>query len=134
MRVVYFSSVSANTERLTRAVQRLVPEVTFTRLPLRAGDVEVEVDAAYILITPTYGGGDGRGAVPKQVIRFLNNPENRRHLRGVIGTGNRNFGAAYGLAADVIADKCNVPVLTKVEVFGTPDDIDRIAHIIKETL
>lgn len=135
MRVAYFSSVSDNTHRLVQSVIAASDgAVQATRLPLRSGDEPVQLQAAYILITPTYGGGDGRGAVPKQVIRFLNDPENRRHLRGVIGTGNRNFGTAYGLAADVIAHKCQVPVLAKVEVFGTPDEIQHIIRILKETL
>ena len=85
------------------------------------------VDEPYVLITPTYGGGQGRGhekgAVPKQVIRFLNDEENRKHLRGVISAGNTNFGAGYGLAGDIIARKCGVPHLYRFELFGTPDDV-----------
>src|SRR5699024_11800880 len=51
----------------------------------------------FVLITPTYGGGNGHGAVPKQVIKFLNDERNRKHIRGVIGAGNTNFGQAYCL-------------------------------------
>lgn len=42
------------------------------------------------------------GAVPRQAIRFLNDPHNRQLIRGVIAAGNRNFGEAYGQAGDVI--------------------------------
>ena len=66
----------------------------------------LHVDEPYVLVVPTYGGGDGQGAVPKQVIRFLNDPQNRSLIRGVIGAGNTNFGEAYGLAGDIIAAKC----------------------------
>lgn len=77
-----------------------------------------------MLVVPTYGGGDGNGAVPKQVIRFLNDPHNRSPLRGVIAAGNTNFGTAYGLAGDIIAAKTGgVPTLYRFEVFGTPDDV-----------
>jgi len=58
----------------------------------------------FILILPTYAGSDGRGAVPKAVIHFLNMEENRRLLRGVIAGGNRSFGATFGLAGTVIAE------------------------------
>ena len=82
--------------------------------------------APYVLITPTYADGQGRGAVAKQVIRFLNDPARRRLLRGVIAGGNRNFGATYGLAGEVIARKCDVPMLYRFELAGTDTDITRL--------
>lgn len=80
----------------------------------------------YVLICPTFADGEGRGAVPKQVIHFLNDPDRRAGLRGVIATGNRNFGATYALAGRVISDKCNVPVLYRFELAGTDLDISRV--------
>lgn len=116
--LVYFSSVSGNTHRF---VQKLGREAV--RIPIHRDEPTPVADEPYVLITPTYGGGNGAGAVPKQVIRFLNNPTNRSLLRGVIAGGNTNFGSAYGLAADVISAKCGVPALYRFEVFGTPEDV-----------
>ena len=116
--VVYFSSVSGNTARFVEKLGRPA-----ARIPLYASDPPLEQREPYVLIVPTYGGGDGKGAVPKQVIRFLNDEENRKHLRGVISAGNTNFGAGYGLAGDIIARKCDVPHLYRFELFGTPDDV-----------
>ncbi len=70
--------------------------------------------------------GKGHGAVPKQVIRFLNDSARRAHLLGVIGTGNRNFGATYALSGRIIAEKCKVPLLYSFELAGTETDITRI--------
>jgi len=67
----------------------------------------------------------GQGAVPKQVIRFLNAPTRRARIVGVIASGNRNFGATYALAGRIIATKCNVPLLYRFELAGTPTDIAR---------
>ena len=124
--LVYFSSASGNTARF---VEKL--GMRAVRLPLRRNDPEVFVDEPYVLITPTYGGGQGRlnerGAVPKQVIRFLNDERNRGFIRGVIAAGNTNFGDAFGLAGDIISRKCRVPHLYRVEVFGTQDDVDRVS-------
>ncbi len=84
------------------------------------------VDAPFVVICPTYADGQGRGAVPKPVIRFLNDSSRRALLRGVIGAGNRNFGATYALAARVIAEKCGVPVLWRFELAGTDTDIQQV--------
>jgi protein involved in ribonucleotide reduction len=116
--IVYFSSVSGNTARFVNGLDRAAE-----RIPLRACDTAVVVREPYVLIVPTYGGGDAGGAVPKQVIRFLNVAENRDGLRGVIGAGNTNFGTAYGAAGDVISAKCGVPMLYRFELFGTQDDV-----------
>ncbi|ALJ19729.1 class Ib ribonucleoside-diphosphate reductase assembly flavoprotein NrdI [Microbacterium sp. No. 7] len=124
--LVYFSSVSGNTARF---IEKLgMPAV---RIPLRSTEPPVVVNEPYVLVTPTYGGGQGRGeekgAVPKQVIRFLNDEHNRSYIRGVISAGNTNFGDAYCLAGDIISRKCRVPHLYRIELFGTPDDIDRVS-------
>jgi protein involved in ribonucleotide reduction len=72
------------------------------------------------------------GTVPQPVVQFLGDVTNRAWLRGVIGAGNTNFGAAYGLAADLIAAKCQVPCLAKFELIGTPADVERIQRGLTE--
>ena len=123
--LVYFSSVSGNTARF---VEKL--GLPARRIPLHRTDEDLVVDEPFVLVTPTYGGGQGRGeekgAVPKQVIRFLNDERNRRHIRGVISAGNTNFGEHFCLAGDIISRKCNVPHLYRLEVFGTPEDVERV--------
>ena len=126
--IVYFSSASGNTHRFAQKL-----DLPARRIPLYARDEPMLVTQPYVLIVPTYGGGNGQGAVPKQVIRFLNNEGNRSLIRGVIGAGNTNFGAAYAAAGDVIAAKTGVPHLYRFEVFGTPDDV-RIVRDGLETL
>jgi len=80
----------------------------------------------YILVVPTYGGGAEGPAIPKPVRVFLNNPANRDLLRGVIGTGNTNFGEHYCKAADMISAKTGVPIIARVEIMGTPEDVDKV--------
>ena len=80
--------------------------------------------APFVLVVPTYGGGEQAGAVPKQVIAFLNDPANRALLRGVITAGNTNFGEHYCLAGPVISRKCGVPELYRFELLGTQRDIE----------
>jgi protein involved in ribonucleotide reduction len=77
-------------------------------------------------VVPTYGGGDGKGAVPKQVIKFLNVKANRDLLQGVIAGGNTNFYEAYCLAGDIISRKCGVPLMYRFELMGTPEDVTAV--------
>ena len=120
--LVFFSSVSGNTARF---VEKL--GMRTRQIPLHRRDEALEVGEPYVLVSPTYGGGNGQGAVPKQVIRFLNDEQNRKWIRGVISTGNTNFGAAYCIGGDIISRKCQVPHLDKVEVLVTPDDVVRVS-------
>ena len=115
--LVYFSSVSGNTHRFISTLGREA-----ARIPLVRRAEPLLVTDPYVLVLPTYGGGNGNGAVPKQVIAFLNEPQNRSLIRGVIASGNTNFGTAYGIAGDIVAAKCGVPMLYRFELFGTPDD------------
>ena len=120
-RIVYFSSATENTARFLDRVG--LPR---ERIPLRAGDPFLNVDYDYVLVIPTYGGGNVRGAVPKQVIKFLNEPANRAGCKGVISAGNTNFGEAYCLAGRLIAQKVGVPHLYQFELLGTPEDVSRV--------
>ena len=116
--LVYFSSVSENTRRF---VDRLGFEAE--RIPLTSGHSSLQVREPYVLVVPTYGGGNRGGAVPRQVVRFLNDEDNRAHLRGVIAAGNTSFGAAYCIAGDIISAKCQVPYLYAFELLGTNEDV-----------
>ncbi|ADG73362.1 NrdI protein [Cellulomonas flavigena DSM 20109] len=119
--LVYFSSTSDNTHRF---VQKL--GLPAHRIPLRPADGFLHVTEPYVLLVPTYGGGNEGGAVPRQVVKFLNDEGNRALIRGVIAAGNTNFGEAYCIAGDIIAAKCKVPYLYAFELMGTSEDVTRV--------
>lgn len=116
--LIYFSSTSENTKRFVDKLGR-----DSVRIPLYASESPLVATEPFVLVLPTYGGTGGEGSVPKQVIRFLNNPQNRKLIRGVIGAGNTNFGDNYCMAGDIVAAKCKVPHLYRFELMGTPDDV-----------
>ncbi|SIS54910.1 class Ib ribonucleoside-diphosphate reductase assembly flavoprotein NrdI [Phaeovulum vinaykumarii] len=119
--LVFYSSASGNTARFVAALG-----LSAARIPIRAEYAMPRPDGLFVLICPTYADGTGRGAVPKQVIRFLNDPGTRGRLKGVIASGNRNFGAFFAASGEVIARKCAVPVLYRFELAGTEADIARV--------
>ena len=124
--VVFFSSASENTARFVAGCHLQDEGVNVHRIPLHADDPPLQVREPYILMVPTYGGGDPQKAVPTQVKRFLNDPDNRQWIRGVIASGNTNFGTAFCAAGDIIAAKCNVPFLYRFELMGTPEDAAKV--------
>jgi protein involved in ribonucleotide reduction len=124
--IVYFSNYSGNTKRFVEKIN----DGSFTdyRIPIDSRDscAYPVPTAPYILFVPTYGGGSERSAIPRQVRKFLNVPENRNLLRGVVGLGNTNFGEHFCKAAELISQKTGVPIIARVEIFGTPDDVTKV--------
>lgn len=123
--LLYYSSASGNTERF---ISKLA--LPALRVPVGRQAALPDVDAPYMLVCPSYADARGGGAVPSAVIRALNDESLRRGIRGVIGAGNRNFGKNFACAADVIANRCKVPVLYRFELAGT----DRDLHIVRQGL
>ena len=107
--LVYFSSVSGNTKRF---IEKL--GMPAERIPLYPREERLVVDEEFVLVVPTYGGGNGS------------------LIRGVISAGNTNFGEAYCLAGDIISTKCQVPHMYKFELFGTPRDVTRVHDGLEE--
>lgn len=122
--IVYFSNYSGNTkkfvEKISDGTQRII------RIPINSDSDIVSIDNPYVLFVPTYGGGSEKSAIPRQVRHFLNVPENRSLLRGIVGLGNTNFGEHFCKAAEIISKKTGAPVIARVEIFGTQDDVIKV--------
>lgn len=121
--IVYYSNRSGNTKRF---VEKLGYEDIFSvsQLPLASKE--------YVLFVPTYGGGNGEYSIPRPVAKFLNVKANRDLLRGVVGFGNTNFGDHYCKAAYMITSKTGTPLLAKVELLGTPEDVETVKQRMRE--
>ena len=117
--LVYYSSATGNTDYF-------VQQIGEPALRLFKKTAIPKVREPYVLVVPTYAGAKGEGAVPRTVINFLNDQENRQFLKGVIAGGNRNFGWAYALAGKVISQKCRVPWLYSFELRGTTEDVNLV--------
>ena len=126
--IVYFSNYSGNTKRF---VEKLNGNTT--RIPIDwDSDNPITVTNGYVLFVPTYGGGSERSAVPRQVRHFLNIPGNRELLRGIVGLGNTNFGEHFCKAAEIISGKTGVPIIARVEIFGTSEDVQRVQERLEQ--
>jgi protein involved in ribonucleotide reduction len=122
IQIIYFSNYSGNTARF---VDKL--GLSAVRIPIQWDPAHpVYAEQEYVLFVPTYGGGAESPAIPKQVKKFLNIPANRDLLRGVVGFGNTNFGEHFCKAADMVSEKTGVPIVGRVEIFGTNEDVIKI--------
>jgi protein involved in ribonucleotide reduction len=115
--IIYYSNRSGNTKRFA---EKLEIKNTYSVYDIATATQD------YILFVPTYGAGNDGHHVPQAVKTFLSLKTNADHLRGVVGFGNTNFGKTYCKAAEIIAKKFNVPILGRVELFGTPEDVVEI--------
>jgi protein involved in ribonucleotide reduction len=126
--IVYFSNYSGNTKRF---VEKLNGNTT--RIPIDwDGNNPIIASRKYVLFVPTYGGGSEKSAIPRQVRHFLNIPENRELLVGVVGLGNTNFGEHFCKAAEMISGKTGVPIIARVEIFGTSEDVQRVQERLEQ--
>lgn len=122
MKIVYFTSKTGNTARFVHKLGR--DSVRIVK--------DLIVDEPFILFVPTYAAMDGKGSVPTPIIKFLNELTNRTNLQAIVGFGNRSFGENFAIGSEVISLKCKVPILHKVELFGTPEDVEKVQYRIKE--
>ena len=107
--IVYWSSNSGGTKRVAEALGTDTVELS-----------GYDDTSPYVLACPTYDQPRG-GFTPKPVQQFL---EEHAHLMvGVLGLGNRNFGEKYCQAAHDISKQFNVPVLWRIEIMGSQEDL-----------
>jgi protein involved in ribonucleotide reduction len=100
----------------TGNVRRFVGKLNMPAFPI---EDMTTVEEPFVLVTYT----TGFGQVPDKVMAFLK--RNHRHLIGVSASGNRNWGERFARSADRIAELYGVPVLSKFELSGTRQDVER---------
>jgi protein involved in ribonucleotide reduction len=83
---------------------------------------DLVIQLPYFLITYT----DGLGDVPERVEKFLMNKKNQLNLKGIIVSGNVNFGDMFCRPAEIISKRFNVPIIRKIDLRGTRQDLDEI--------
>lgn len=104
-------------DSLTGNVQRFIDKLEMRSIKITP---DLIINEPYVLITYTTGFGE----VPKSVNLFL--AYNHTNIKGVIGSGNINWGQHYCGAAEKISKQYNVPLLHKFELSGNKNDIEKI--------
>lgn len=85
---------------------------------------DLTINQPFVLFTYT----DGLGKAPQKVIDFLNRDAQYRYCKGVVSSGNVNFGANFCKSADVISEMFDIPILGKLDLRGQQYQLDEITE------
>lgn len=110
----------------TGNVEYFISKLGLEDIAIRIDDGSEEVNEDYILFTYT----DGMGDVPYEVESFLEAGNNSNFIKGVICSGDLNYGDCYCGAGDKISERYNVPCLYKFENDGTDEDVEAVKKLI----
>lgn len=125
--VYYYSSASGLVRTFAERLDRPVYNLAEREHRLS------EVDGPWVLLTPSYKTGNDRNdTIPEAVRRFLRSAHNRREMVAVMGSGNRNFGRHYQMAAREIARRSGRPMLFEFELAGTPWDVEECQRLLTD--
>lgn len=120
--IYYFSSSTGNTQRFISTLETSSERIRNDTIAMKP----------FLLFCPTYSTGDGKNAVPKQVIEFLK--QNHSLMVGVVSSGNRSFGENFAISGNIISRICNKPLLHKYELAGTPSDTNIIRNLMEQLI
>lgn len=91
----------------------------------------------YVAFVPTYlTGGTGTGQEVKEIFTnalgdYIAFGNNARYLKGVVGSGNRNFNIQFNLTAIRYGKNFDVPMIAAYELRGSKFDAEKIYNKIK---
>ncbi|GAY73711.1 class Ib ribonucleoside-diphosphate reductase assembly flavoprotein NrdI [Lentilactobacillus kosonis] len=143
---ILFISIEGNTRSFLKNLTKYAESITDqTSNPIKIELTEISEQtdlanesAPFFAFVPTYL--DGGNGIDNGVTELMTNAlgeyieygNNARLLKGVVGSGNRNFNEQYCLTAKRYASKFNAPFLADYELRGTGADVERIYKILSE--
>ncbi len=117
---IYYFSRTGNLEKFANKLREAGHENVFQF------NEDTIVDKPFVVVASTIYFGE----VPIEYKKFLK--KNNQHLIGVSGSGNRNWGRNFAIAADIIAEKYNVPIISKFELSGNKHDLENFIKGVEE--
>jgi len=122
MKIAYFS-VTGQTRRFIKKLAWSADDV----YEIDPTSDYPEFDEPFVLITPTY-----EDNITEPVRDFLDTGHNANYLKGIVGTGNRNFAQLFIFTARDLARDYQVPIIYAFEFNGTPKDVANFKKAVKK--
>ncbi|WDF81891.1 class Ib ribonucleoside-diphosphate reductase assembly flavoprotein NrdI [Lacticaseibacillus pabuli] len=142
---VFYVSISGNTRAFAKRLVALsqVEHAKNAANPLiNAVEYDEQADTSimdqpYFIMVPTYlDGGDGidNGYTEVLTLDFRDELDagNTENLLGIIGSGNRNFNAQFGLTAKHYARRYNSPLIGLYELRGNDEEAHKIYAVMQK--
>lgn len=120
MKIIFFS-VTGQTRRFIKKLGTNVDAIEIDPV-----DPFFEANEPFVLIVPTY-----EDEITYPVTEFLEYGNNAAQLKGIVGTGNRNFAELFIFTAKSLSQKFNVPIIYAFEFNGTPKDVEKFKEAVK---
>lgn len=117
---IYFDSKTGNVARFVEKV------CAFTNWNFIKITEDIAVEEVGHLLTYT----TKIGQIPESSSKFMK--QYAAFICTVSSSGNRNWGANFGLAANKIAEQYDIPILMKFELAGLDSDVLQFIEKIKE--
>ena len=136
---VLYASTEGNTKSFVEKLQRVAAQYgdkVDARMIGEETDYANET-APFIAIVPTYlTGGTGTGPEVTEIFtnargEYIAFGNNRRYLRGIVGSGNRNFNVQFNLTGKRYAEQFDVPMLFAYELRGSKFDAEKVYNLMK---
>ena len=118
--IVYYDTKTGNVRRFIDKLKSINPSWNFINI----NDQEHFTEKGH-LITYTWA----RGSVPVTTDYFIERYSEL--ILSVSSSGNRNWGATFGNAADDISKNLGCPILHKFELSGLKQDVNIVSNSIK---
>lgn len=139
---VLYATIEGNTEAFIDKLTEVAQEAGDQLDAQLIGDETEYADETqpFVVVVPTYlSGGTGTGPEVHEIFtnalgEYVEYGHNRDLIRGVIGSGNRNFNVQYVLTAKRYAEKFAVPLIADFELRGNRFQVPKIYNRIKEQL
>ena len=114
---------------ITGQTERFVNKLDFKTYYIDVNDMSKiqSLEEDYVLLLPTYD-----LSTAEKMEEFIEFGNNRHFLRGVIGSGNRNFDKEFCISAKYIAKKYSVPLLHCFEFQGQESDVDIVRNEVNK--
>jgi protein involved in ribonucleotide reduction len=109
----------------TGNIERFVKKTGITSV-LKIIDGSEIISEDFILLTYTTGIGE----VPTEVSTFMKN--NFSKCKGLIGSGNKNWGSSFCNAVTLLHSQYNIPILMRFEMSGNKHDIEKFLSFYKK--
>lgn len=122
--MIAYKSRTGNVRNIVGRLDSSIPTIELTESSV--------INEPYFLFTYT----DGLGEIPPVVKDFLlSHEENRKNIKGIISSGNTNFGNEYFCGcANEISKWLNIPIIRKIDLRGNQDDITAINNSYKKII